>query len=104
MLFQVLLEPEILIVDSVLLDVRDESQTDEPTEEAQRTRDEEGILALLNRAISSSSNDVGKDVGTHKGTNFANRSGNGVVLPTDGSGTCLGSNEANVVAGAELAK
>ena len=58
------------------------------TQKAQRRADEERILATAN-AVGTAGGiglDDGEDVGSDESADFAECSGNGIVLPTNGSG------------------
>jgi hypothetical protein len=104
MLLQILLEPEILKVNRILLNIRDEQHCNNPREDTQRARHEERILALLDDVIACCGDDVGEDIGSDEGADFADGSGDGVVLAADGGGASFGGDEADVVAGTEFAE
>jgi hypothetical protein len=104
MLLQVLPEPHILKINRILLDIRHEDQRDDAGEDAQRTGDEEWILALLDWVVAAGCNNAWEDVCAHESTNFANSSSNAIILTTDRSGAGLGRNKTDVVARSELTK
>jgi hypothetical protein len=90
-------------VDTYLADLREQEVCQESTKNAQRTGDEERILALTN-GVGGILLDNWHNVGAHECTNLSNGGSIRVVLTTDGSGATLGCAEAKVIARAKLAQ
>lgn len=86
--------------------MRQQEEGQKRTEDAQAAGHKERILAATNaiRATRGVGLDDGEDVRAHKGTDFPRGSGNGVVLPTDGSGAGFRGHETDVIAGTCFAK
>lgn len=86
-----------------LVDLREQEERQESTEDAQRAGDEERILALTN-FIGGILLDNGQNVGAHEGANLANGGSIRVVLATDGGSATLGGTQAQIITGAKLAQ
>ncbi len=104
MLFQILLESEVLEVDRVLADVWQECKSDDAGEYAKSAGHEEGILALLDDIITRRSNNIGEDISSNEGADLANGGCNSVVLTTNAGRTSLGCHKADIVARSKFAK
>lgn len=104
MLDQVRSKTLVLFRDGVLANIRQEYQRDQPTEDAQRTGNIEWILALLDDVVASSLDDVGENVVADECTNFAACSGYAVIHTSYRGGRSLRGQQADVVAGADLAE
>ena len=100
---QVIVELDILLGDGVLTDVRQGKDGQEGAENTQRAGDEERILSSTSR-VRRIGLDNWKDVAANKGSDLAHCRGNTVILSSNASSTCLGSDEADVVTRAELAE
>lgn len=87
--------------DMHLVDLREQAEREESTEDAQRAGDKEWILTRAN-LIGGIILDNGQDVGAHESANLTNGGSVRVVLTTDGSGAALGCTKAKVVARAKL--
>lgn len=101
---EILAELGVLLDNGVLSDVGEAEEGNGGRQQAQRRGDPEGVLRSLGGIVTTGLLNVGEDPGSNKGANFANGSGNAVVAATDTSGTGLGGQETNVVAGAKLTK
>lgn len=101
---EVLAELAVLLGNGVLVDIGEAEEGDSGRQQGQGRGDPERILGNLCGVVTTSSLDVGEDPGSDKGTNLANGGGDTVVAATDTGGTGLGSQQTDVVAGAELAK
>ena len=102
-LVQIIVELDILRGDGVLTDVRQGKNGQKGAENAQRAGDKERILSSTSR-VGRIGLDDRKDVAANKGSDLAHCCGNTVILSSNASGTCLGSDEADIIAGAELAE
>lgn len=96
-------EAGVLGLDGVLADVGDEEQDEGGGEEAEGGGEVEGVLGRGGRAAAGGL-EVGEDPGADEGADLADGGGDAVVDATDPRGARLGGEEADVVAGAELAK
>lgn len=84
-----------------LSNIREEEQSNCGSEDAERARDEERILArasLIGRILLHDREDIGSD----KGADLANGCSNSVILAADGGRGGLGRNQPDVVAGTKL--
>jgi hypothetical protein len=97
MLLQITPEPRILRLNRILRNGRQEQECDQSTEETQRRRQVERVLALLDHIAASVVNEVWKDVGPDKSTDLSCRCGNAVVLSSDRGGGGFGGDETDVV-------
>lgn len=90
-------------VDTHLVDLREQEERQESTEDAKCAGDEERILALAN-VVGSILLDDWQNVGAHESANLANGGSIRVVLTTDSSSATLGGTQAKVITRAKLAQ
>lgn len=90
-------------VNTYLVDLREQEERQESTENAQRAGNEEWVLASANR-VGSTLLKNGQNVGAHESTNLTNGGSIRIVLTTNGSGTALGRTQTKVIPRAKLTK
>lgn len=83
--------------------MRKQEESQGGTEDAQRTGNEEWILARTDRVGGVLLNNR-ENISAHESTDLAHCGGNSVVLATDGSSTGLGGNQADIVTRTKLTK
>lgn len=101
---QICAEALIFNLDGVLADGGNQREGDNGRQDAQAGRDPEGVLRGGDFIIAAGLLDVGKDPGADKGANLAHGGGDAVVAAADAGGAGLGGEQADVVAGADLAE
>ena len=97
-------EPRILQRDRILPNLRQPHQHQHRAQHAQAPRHPKRVLRRQRLRIAPGSNNIRKHPGPHKRANLAHRRRDTIVLPAHPGGARLGREQADVVAGAELAQ